>query len=225
MNKDYIASDLTRFREINRYTEKLIKEQTEPLDSVDPTAVPDPTATDPTATNPTVAPESITTPTGSTENAPMPEVEPNIEDDTTEEIDITDLVNMTKSIKQSLDTKVTDPMADQGKMDEVFGKLNDLEQKLSLMDTMIQRIEELGGKIDEMKPPTPIEKLEMRSLDSYPFNQKPDEFFNQKQAEMRKTGKNEYVLTKNDVENYSKNQISNSFNPNRDRDDQTTFSF
>jgi hypothetical protein len=220
MNKDYIASDLTRFREINRYTEKLIKEQTEPLDSVDPTAVPDPTAT-----NPTVAPESITTPTGSTENAPMPEVEPNIEDDTTEEIDITDLVNMTKSIKQSLDTKVTDPMADQGKMDEVFGKLNDLEQKLSLMDTMIQRIEELGGKIDEMKPPTPIEKLEMRSLDSYPFNQKPDEFFNQKQAEMRKTGKNEYVLTKNDVENYSKNQISNSFNPNRDRDDQTTFSF
>lgn len=225
MNKDYIASDLTRFREINRYTEKLIKEQTEPLDSVDPTAVPDPTATDPTATNPTVAPESITTPTGSTENAPIPEVEPNIEDDTTEEIDITDLVNMAKSIKQSLDTKVTDPMADQGKMDEVFGKLNDLEQKLSLMDTMIQRIEELGGKIDEMKPPTPIEKLEMRSLDSYPFNQKPDEFFNQKQAEMRKTGKNEYVLTKNDVENYSKNQISNSFNPNRDRDDQTTFSF
>lgn len=220
MDKNYIASDLTRFREINRYTEKLIKEQTEPLDSVDPTAAPDPTATDTTA-----APESTVIPTGNTENTPMPEVEPNTEDDSTEEIDITDLVNMTKSIKQSLDAKATDPMADQGKMDEVFGKLNDLEQKLSLMDTMIQRIEELGGKIDEMKPPTPVEKLEMRSLDSYPFNQKPDEFFNQKQAEMRKTGKNEYVLTKNDVENYSKNQISNSFNPNRDRDDQTTFSF
>jgi hypothetical protein len=53
----------------------------------------------------------------------------------------------------------------------------------------------------------------MRSLDSYPFNKKPDEFFKEKQPEMEKSGKNEYILTKGDVENYGRNEIMKSFNP------------
>ena len=53
----------------------------------------------------------------------------------------------------------------------------------------------------------------MRSLDSGPFNQKPQQFFNDKQEEMRRSGKNEYVLTKGDVENYGKYDMMKSFNP------------
>jgi hypothetical protein len=59
--------------------------------------------------------------------------------------------------------------------------------------------------------------LELRSLDSYPFNQKPQEFFAQKQGEMQMTGKNEYVLTKDDVDNYSRS-ITQTFNPNLEPD-------
>jgi hypothetical protein len=70
-----------------------------------------------------------------------------------------------------------------------------------------------------MKPETPQEKLEMRSLDSYPFNQKPNDFFSQKQGEMRATGKNEYVLTKQDVENFSPETISKTFNPDQEEDE------
>ena len=51
------------------------------------------------------------------------------------------------------------------------------------MDTLVQKIEQLGTEVKEMKPQTPQEKLEMRSLDSYPFNQNPQQFFAQKQPE------------------------------------------
>jgi hypothetical protein len=101
-------------------------------------------------------------------------------------------------------------------MDAVFSKLDDLEAKLSNMDAVIAKIDQLGAKIDDVKPQTPQEKLEMRSLDSYPFNEKPQEFFAHKQQEMRASGKNEYVLTKSDIENYSKEDLNQSFNPYED---------
>ena len=213
-----INKELNRFREINRY---IIKEQAE-FGAMDPNAG----AMDPNAVPPStgMTPDAGLTPdTGATTDTgipPEPEVVPTAEDDTTEEIDITDLVNMTKSIKQSIENKQTENGADAGKMNDIFTKLSDLEQKLSVMDAMVQGIEELGNKIEKMRPPTPVEKLEMRSLDSYPFNEKPKDFFSQKQEEMQKSGKNEYVLTKDDVENYSKEQIQNSFNP-KFKQDQT----
>ena len=46
--------------------------------------------------------------------------------------------------------------------------------------------------------------------------EKPQEFFAHKQGEMRQSGKNEYVLTKDDVENYGKDEIMKSFNPDLD---------
>jgi hypothetical protein len=139
--------------------------------------------------------------------------------DSTEEIDITDLVNMTKNIKNDLDNNKQDNSMVIGKMDDVFTKLTDLEQKLAQMDVVMSKIDELGSKVEMMKPETPQEKLEMRSLDSYPFNQKPQEFFAQKQGEMQATGKNEYVLTKDDVQNYSQDEVKTSFNPNAQEDE------
>jgi hypothetical protein len=138
----------------------------------------------------------------------------------TEEIDITDLVNMTKSIKNEMDKNKDEGNSVIQKMDSVFGKLNDLEQKLAQMDSVISKIDELGGKIEQVKPKTPQEKLEMRSLDSYPFNQNPQDFFSQKQNEMQASGKNEYVLTKDEVENYGQAQIMKSFNPDETNEPQ-----
>jgi len=213
---------LDRFKAINTYN--LLGEQAPPPD---PNAVPPPPA-DPNAAP--MDPNAVPPPPGGGEALPpadatgeLPadefsaedaEVDPSIEDDSTEEIDITDLVNMTKSIKKQLDTAQT--QQDTGateKMDAVFSKLGELEGKLGEMDSVLAKIDQLGAKIEASKPPTPVEKLEMRSLDSYPFNQKPDEFFHEKQEDMRKSGKNEYVLTKGDVENYGKYDVMKSFNP------------
>ena len=103
------------------------------------------------------------------------------------------------------------------KMDDLFIKLNDLEAKLGEMNKIVSKIDELGAKIDSVKPKTEVEKLEMRSLDSYPFNQKPQEFFANKMGEMRASGKNEYVLTKDDVTNYPMD-IKDTFNEKNEED-------
>ena len=179
-----LLEEISRFRAINKYANNLLNEQDAP-----PTDLP---------------PVDAGTP-------PMDMGTPPAEPDT-EEIDITDLVNMTKSIKKDVDDSKSENLGVNQKMDSVFTKLTDLEQKLSQMDSVIDRIDQLGTKIDSMKEKTPEEKLELRSLDSYPFNQNPQEFFNQKQGEMRASGKNDYVITKQDINDYSKDIIKNSFN-------------
>jgi len=210
-----LQEELKRFNAINKYTEKLISEQEAPLPPAD--AAPADAA--PAGAPPAPGGEPPLPPPAGKEDElpPPPEVAKDTgADDETEELDVTDLVNMTKSIKKQLDDA---PKADIGvtqKMDDVFTKLNDLEAKLGEMDSVLAKIDQLGSEIEKIKPKTPIEKLEMRSLDSYPFNKKPDEFFAEKRGEMEKSGKNEYVLTKNDVENYGKYDVMKSFNPNAD---------
>lgn len=219
MERKDINEELKRFRAINKYAQKLVIEQEAPMTAPSP-AGEDAMGAANVPADPEIPAESEVPPvTGDTEANAEVSTEKADMDDTTEEIDITDLVNMTKSIKKQLDDQ---PKADMGatqKMDDVFSKLNDLEVKLGEMDNILNKIDELGGQIEDMKPKTPVEKLEMRSLDSYPFNQKPDEFFADKQQEMKRTGKNEYVLTKGEVENYSRNDIMKSFNPKAEEND------
>ena len=186
----------------------------------DPTAAPAAPApdaappADPTAAPALDAPPTDAPPAPDATAAPAPPAE-----EESEGIDITDLVNMTKSIKKDLEDNKNDNSGTIQKMDDMFTKLNDLESKLSEMDAVMHKIDALGAKIDQMKPETPVEKLEMRSLDSYPFNEKPTDFFAHKQDEMRKTGKNEYVLTKDDVSAYSNDQIKQSFNPQEEENE------
>jgi hypothetical protein len=120
---------------------------------------------------------------------------------------------MTKSIKKDMENKQSDNVNVVAKMDDIFTKLDDLESKLSDMDSIIDRIDQLGRKVEQMKEPTPVEKLEMRSLDSYPFSKNPEQFFQEKRGEMERSGKNTYELKPNDVTSYSKDLIKQSFNP------------
>lgn len=209
-----LLEELNRYKAINKYGSKMIMEQeVPPAPEAAPTDVP----TAPEAASMDVPPPAVDAPldvpSAPTDDMSMDSM------DSTEEIDITDLVNMTKNIKNDLDNNKQDNSMVIGKMDDVFTKLTDLEQKLAQMDAVMSKIDELGSKVEMMKPETPQEKLEMRSLDSYPFNQKPQEFFAQKQGEMQATGKNEYVLTKDDVENYSQDEVKTSFNPQAQEDE------
>ena len=173
---------------------------------VDPAAAPMDMAADPSA---------LPTADG---GAPM-DAAPAPEMDSTEEVDITDLVNMVKSVKKDQEDSTGSNNEVITKMDDVFTKLTDLEQKLAQMDQVMSKIDQLGATVEANKPKTEVEKLEMRSLDSYPFNEKPQEFFAHKQGEMRASGKNEYVLTKDEVENYPVENIKTSFNPNEEEDE------
>ena len=228
MLEQKLQEELNRFKAINKYGKKMIMEQEAP--PADPAAAP---PADPAAApaDPAAAPDTAAAPL---DTAPAPDastatIEPAADqgptppaEDGTEEIDVTDLVDLTKSIKSDLDTHKADQDASIAKMDDLFSKLGELEQKLSAMDQVVAKIDQLGAKVEQMKPETPQEKLEMRSLDSYPFSQKPTDFFTQKQQEMQQSGKNEYVLTKDDVTNYPQD-IKNTFNPNDNEEDEYKF--
>jgi hypothetical protein len=79
------------------------------------------------------------------------------------------------------------------------------------MDGIIEKLNNIETKIEKYRTKTPEEKLELRTLDSGPFNQKLSQFFEDKEEEMEMTGKNEYVLTPDEVESYSPSDIKRSF--------------
>jgi hypothetical protein len=120
-----------------------------------------------------------------------------------EELEITDLVNSQKNIE----TKQEDYF------NNLFNQLNDLQSKLGEMDNIMNKLNSLENKIEKYREKTPQEKLELRTYDSYPFNQKLSQFFDDKQDEMEKTGKNDYVLTSDEVTDINVSDIKNSFQP------------
>ena len=183
-----ILEELRRFNQINNY---IIKEQPE---------IPAPPV-DPTATEPVV--DTIPEPVDVKTDPDVEEVGADSEESNeTEEIDITDLVTTQQDIKMKQDEF----------MESMFTKLDDLESKLANMDTILDKINSLETKFDKSREKTPEEKLMLRSLDSYPYTQKLTDFFDDKKDEMEKTGKNEYILTADDVENQQPNEIKKTFN-------------
>lgn len=124
-----------------------------------------------------------------------------VEESGTEELDITDLVTTQKDMSEKQEEY----------MDSMMDRLEDLTNKLSDMDKILNKINDLETKVEKYRQKSPEEKLQLRSLDSYPYNQKLTDFFVDKEVEMEKTGKNEYILTPDEVENYSENDIKNSF--------------
>ena len=129
-----------------------------------------------------------------------------VDDGGTEELEITDLVNAQKSVENKQDEY----------FNNLFNQLNDLESKLSNMDEIVNQLNDLESKVEKYRPKTPEEKLELRSIDSGPYKQKLSDFFVDKQDEMEKSGKNEYVLTSDDIKDFSQNEVKDSF---RDFDD------
>ncbi len=222
-----LLEEVKRFNAINKYGKKMIMEQDAPppppADDTASDVPPPPPAGDMSAPTDVPPPPADDAMGGDVPPPPagdmgVPPMDDSIGGDT-EEIDITDLVNMTKNIKNDLENNKQDNSAVINKMDDVFTKLTDLEQKLAQMDQVMSKIDQLGATVEANKPKTEVEKLEMRSLDSFPFNEKPQEFFAHKQGEMRASGKNEYVLTKDDVQNYPVDQIRTSFNQEDQKDE------
>jgi hypothetical protein len=120
-----------------------------------------------------------------------------------EELDITELVDSQKNIETKQEEY----------FNNLFNQLNDLQSKLGEMDNIMNKLNSLENKIEKYREKTPQEKLELRTYDSYPFSQKLSQFFDDKSEEMEKTGKNDYVLTADEVTDINVNDIKNSFQP------------
>lgn len=121
----------------------------------------------------------------------------------TEELDITELVDSQKNIEKKQEEY----------FENLFGHISKLEAKLAEMDGIMNKLNSLENKIEKYREKTPQEKLELRTYDSYPFNQKLSQFFDDKQEEMEKTGKHDYVLTSDEVTDMNVNDVKNSFQP------------
>tara|TARA_Y100000389_G_C17438476_1_gene507029 strand:+ start:826 stop:1605 length:780 start_codon:yes stop_codon:yes gene_type:complete len=130
----------------------------------------------------------------------------------TEEIDVTDIVSMTKETGEK--TEELEGTIDKQKdsIDSLISKLDDLEGKLNSMDKVMSSINNLEDKIEEYRPQTPEEKLELRYLDSGPFNQSPKKYWEEKKGDLKQQkDKHEYVLTSDEVEDVNDNDIKNSW--------------
>ena len=118
-----------------------------------------------------------------------------------EEIDITELIDSQQNIESKQEEY----------FDNLFKQLEGLQSKLSVMDSLVGKLNSIETKLEKYREKTPEERLELRTLDSGPYNQKLSDFFSEKQGEMEKSGKNEYVLTTDDVTDFSPNEIKKTF--------------
>lgn len=198
-----ILSEIQRYRSINNY----ILEQEAVPPPVDAALPPEGEAPPPPAVG--EAPAEAPAEPIDVENDPDVEKiddegeseEKDKDSEGSEELDITDLVTAQKDIQSKQDDY----------FDNLFGQLGKLESRLGEMDAIMNKLNALENKIEKYREKTPQEKLELRSYDSYPFNQKLSQFFDDKTDEMEKTGKNEYVLTSDDVTDINVNDIQDSF--------------
>jgi hypothetical protein len=203
---DKILKEIGRYKQINNYlTEQEIPPAEDPalppppdagIPPVDDAALP----ADPATATPPPAP--VDTTPQPVDTATDPDVEKiGDEKEGKEELEITDLVKSQKTVEKKQEEY----------FDTLFKHLNDLENKLSDMDTIVNKLNDLEAKVEKYRPKSSQEKLELRSLDSGPFNQKLSDFFEDKREDFEKTGKEEYILTKDEVEDYSPSEIKKSF--------------
>ena len=135
-----------------------------------------------------------------------------VSDSNTEELEVTDIVNMTKETGDKTDELETTIQKQSDNLNSLIDKLDDLESKLNNMDKIVSVVDNLEAKFDEYRPQTPVEKLELRYLDSGPFSQSPKDYWEEKGDKLKKQkDKHEYVLNGEEVSDYSEGDIKNSW--------------
>ena len=201
-----ILEEIARYNSINNYIVEQDATLPPPPGEADPNEAPAPApeTAPPADPNAAIAPPAPTGPQP-VDVATDPDVEKIGDDEKseskTEEMDITDLVKSQKKVEEKQEEY----------FNNLFQHLDNLETKLGEMDGIMTKLNDLEAKVEKYREKTPQERLELRTLDSGPFNQKLSQFFDDKEEDMEKTGKNEYVLTQDEVEDYSPNEIKKTF--------------
>lgn len=132
------------------------------------------------------------------------------------EVDVTSIVQGSEQA-----TKAAQQATNNTEM--LLKKFNDMEARLARMDSVSNKIDNLEREMVKRNP-TPVEKLEMRTLDSAPFNQKLTDYWGTKEGPydvMNKNKEKEYILTKDDIDyGYSESNVKKSFTNVSDYDEE-----
>lgn len=140
------------------------------------------------------------------------------EDEPEEEEDVIDVDDLTKAQEKTND-KVNSVGKDLGKVDARIEKLlGAIESLENMFDKNNQEIADLKAEF-EKRNPTQTEKLNLRSLDSYPFKIKPTDYWKEKgensnysaYADNEEPTTQEYVITNDDVDDFNEREIADSF--------------
>lgn len=159
-------------------------------------------------------------PMGDSADAPM--TNPSEGDD-----DTIDINGLTK-VQDKLNVKQNHIGRDLSKVDSRITKL------ISTISSLLDRVEANNDEIESLKAefakrnPTQTERLNLRSLDSYPFNVRPTDYWEKKASDSNydvysdndEPTTKEYVITNDDVDNPS-NDIADTFFKVDDDDIQT----
>ena len=146
-----------------------------------------------------------------------PDIDAGVEDTT--ELDVTDLVTKQDEVNTELSDQKDILSKNTESLDDLMSKLSDLETHLTSMDDMVEKISHLEDKLEEYRPRTPYEKIELRKHDSGPYNKTLSDFFTDKEEVFDKTGKKQYILTPDEVEDYNEGDIQKSFDLDGEEED------
>lgn len=130
-------------------------------------------------------------------------------DDETVELDVTELVKGSEEAKQSAEQA-------NEKIDSLLNMVAKLEGQLKSMEQISSKIDSLETEL-EKRAPTPEEKIEMRSLSSYPYSVKLTDFWSSQEGQYKLIDKEEeepkeYILTQDDIDSdYSGSDVKSSF--------------
>jgi hypothetical protein len=136
-----------------------------------------------------------------------------------EEIDVTDIIKKSDEASDFAKQALTVGQENGQFLKSLTDKLSNLESQLSKMDSIASKITKLEQDIK-----TPEEKLELRSLDSYPFNMKLTDYWEEKASKdknYRISGgettvdgeEKEYVITPEMIDDLNPADIKASFVP------------
>jgi hypothetical protein len=152
---------------------------------------------------------------GEPEEGEFGEDEPEEDIEVTEdgvELDVTDIVKNSEEAKE-ISTAALE------KIDTILSNFSELETRLGGFEEISSKIDSLEQEI-EKRNPTNVEKMEMRSLDSYPYNLKLTDFWSEKEGydvstptERTDKGDVEYKLTDEIIDStYDEGEAKESFN-------------
>lgn len=136
-----------------------------------------------------------------------------------EKDDVIDVDDLTKA-QEKLNNKQNMVGKDLGQLDNRIEKLMTAVEKMkSIIDHNNNEITDLKAELQK-RVPTQTERLDMRSLDTYPFNVKPTDYWKNKESQggyearydnNEPEGKKELTITNKDIDNYSDRDIEKSF--------------
>lgn len=133
-------------------------------------------------------------------------------------IDVDDLTNAQEKMNSKVNTVGQD-------LGQISDKIKELMSSLKKMEDMITKNNNEINRFKEefiLRNPTQVEKLNLRSLDSYPFNTQVKNYWDNKNKDLRRNyygyadndepTSEEYEITNGDINNYNDKEIEDSFN-------------